>query len=554
MDGKIIGGRYEIRRQIGAGGSARVYLARDLVLKRDVALKILHEEGALDPSFVKRFRREAQSAARLNHPNIVSVYDWGKVDSTYYMVMEAVDGPNLKEDIARRGPLPEAEALSITEQVASALAVAHDKGVIHRDIKPQNILLDEGGRVKVADFGIARATGMTQLTATNVVAGTANYISPEQARGQPVDERSDIYSLGVLLWELLAGRELFDGRSMVEVALRHINDEPQPLRQIRPDVSPLTEAVAAKALAKDPARRYQSAAAMLEALASAREALRQPVAAPESTRAQTEPTAAVNGTPARPRTITRSARPGGGRTSVRSGTASHGWLAALLALVVLIAGGGAFLAAEHGPFASAGTKNATVTTPSRVSDAASRKRRPRRAVTHRAPTSTPTAAPTPAPAPTKIPAASAPPPARSRPTATSTPIPPTVTPLPATPTPPPALPASSSMAANTPQAAVQAFYTLVSHHQFQQAAQLWTASMRSQFPPATDINGRFSNTSRINILELKPLSQTATTATVQVNLLEVIREPKGPHTKQYAGTWNLVRGPNGWLLNSPNFS
>lgn len=553
MDGKIIGGRYEILRQIGAGGSARVYLARDLVLKRDVALKILHEEGALDPSFVKRFQREAQSAARLNHTNIVSVYDWGKVDGTYYMVMEAVDGRNLKEDIARRGPLPEAEALSITEQVASALAVAHDKGVIHRDIKPQNILLDEGGRVKVADFGIARATGMTQLTATNVVAGTANYISPEQARGQAVDERSDIYSLGVLLWELLAGRELFDGRSMVEIALRHINDAPQPLRQIRPDVSPLAEAVVAKALAKDPAHRYQSAAAMLEALASASEALRQSVAAPASMPAQTQPSAAVSGTAARSRTMVRSAGPGGSRTSVRSGTASHGWLAALLALVVLIAGGGAFLAAEHGPFASAGTKNAPVTTPGRVSDAGSRTHHAGRAVTHPAPTAPPTATPTPAPAPTKIPAASAPPPTRSRSTATSTPIPPTVTPSPATPTPPPP-PASSSMAANTPQAAVQAFYTLVSHHQFQQAAQLWTASMRSQFPPATDINGRFSDTSRINILELKPLSQTATTATVQVDLLEVIQEPKGPHTKQYAGTWNLVRGPNGWLLNSPSFS
>jgi serine/threonine protein kinase len=552
MDGKIIGGRYEILRQIGAGGSARVYLARDLVLKRDVAVKVLHEEGAQDPSFVKRFQREAQSAARLNHPNIVSVYDWGKVDGTYYMVMEAVGGHNLKEDIAHRGPLPEADALSITEQVTSALEAAHDKGVIHRDVKPQNILLDGAGRVKVADFGIARATGMTQLTATNVVAGTANYISPEQARGQPVDERSDIYSLGVLLWELLAGRELFDGRSMVEIALRHINDVPPPLRQVRPDVSPLTEAVVAKALAKDPALRYQSAAAMRDALAGALAALREPVAARAPLVAQAEPTVAVSENRIMPRSASTNVAPVRARPAADRGSTSHGWLAALLALVVLIAGGGAFLFAEHGPFASTGPKDATSTTTSRVADARSGRGHTPGAVVHRAPTSTPTATATSAPVPTK--AAVAPmqalPTSRPAPRATSTPVSPTSTPTPPAPTAPAIPPVSSSLAANTPQAAVQAFYTLVSDHQFQQAAQLWTPSMRAQYPPAVQINGRFSNTSRITILQLKPLSQTANSATVQVDLLEV----KGGRRQQYAGTWSLVRGTNGWLLNYPNFS
>lgn len=551
MDGKIIGQRYEIVRQIGAGGSARVYLARDLVLKRDVAVKVLHEEGAQDPAFVKRFQREAQSAARLNHPNIVSVYDWGEVGSTYYMVMEAVGGHNLKEEIARRGPLTEAEALTIAEQVASALEAAHGKGVIHRDIKPQNILLDGAGRVKVADFGIARATGMTQLTATNVVAGTANYISPEQARGQPVDERSDIYSLGVLLWELLAGHELFNGRSMVEIALRHLNDVPPPLRQIRPDISPLTEAVVAKALAKDPGRRYQSAAAMREALASALDALSKPLIA-RTPLAQADLTVAVSESPRRRPAATEISAPSRGRPAVKREAVSHGWLAALLALVFLIAGGGALLAAERGPLASSAAKNTTATTPTSVAAARSKVRQTPRAVVQRASTAILTATPTPVPARTKAPAVPAPPVARSAPQATSTPIPPTST-LPA-PTPIAGPPASSALAANTPQAAVQAFYTLVSHHQFQQAAQLWTPSMRAQSPPATYINGRFSNTSRINILELKPLSETANTATVQVDLLEVITEPTGTQTKQYAGTWSLVREPNGWLLNYPNLS
>lgn len=543
MDGKIIGGRYEIVRQIGAGGSARVYLARDLVLKRDVAVKVLHEEGAQDPSFVKRFQREAQSAARLNYPNIVSVYDWGSVDGTYYMVMEAVNGRDLKEDIVRRGPLPEPEALAIAEQVASALEAAHSHGIIHRDIKPQNILLDDAGRVKVADFGIARATGMTQLTATNVVAGTVNYISPEQARGQPVDERSDIYSLGVLLWELLAGHELFSGGSMVEIALRHINDVPPPLRQLRPDVSPLTESVVAKALAKDPGRRFQSAAATREALLGAREALREPVPASGPLVSQAEPAVGVSGNRTRPPATSLNPVPVRAQAGVDRGRTSRGWLAALLALALLIAGGGGILAAAHGPLASIGQSGATGTPRSRAAASRSGAHHASRSSGQRAPTSTPaaTAAPTPVPTRSAVALASAPPTSPSAPRATPAPIPPT----PRVTIPPP----SSSLAANTPRAAVTAFYALVSHHQFQQAAQLWSPSMQARFPPAPFINHRFK-TSRINVLQIKPLSQTANTATVQVDILDV----QGAQTQQYAGTWNLVRGNNGWLLNYPNLA
>lgn len=549
MDGEIIGGRYEIVRRIGAGGSARVYLARDLVLKRDVAVKILHEEEAQDPSFVKRFQREAQSAARLNHPNIVSVYDWGSVGSTYYMVMEAVNGRNLKEEIAHRGPLPEEEALTIAERIASALETAHSHGVIHRDVKPHNILLDEAGRVKVADFGIARATGLTQLTSTNMVAGTASYISPEQARGQQVDERSDIYSLGVLLWELLAGRELFNGSSMVEIALRHVNEAAPPLRQVRPDISPLTEAIVAKALAKDPVQRYQSAAAMGRALADAREALRVPatVAIPLVEPRESRPRVAAT---RRPPSAVTDAAPVRSRVQTASAPTSRGWLAALLALALLIAGGGGLLAAEHGAFGTASRTNGTPAAGTLVA-ASHPGHRPTSTPTP-PPTATPT--PAPAPAPTKVPAAAlAPPGHHPKPRPTPTPPAPTPTPPVPTPTPPPSTvaptqPPPSSLAANTPQATVKAFYTLISNHQFQQAAALWTPSMRQQFPPASNINGRFGATRQISVVEDKLLSETGNSATVQVDLLEV----HGAQTQQWGGTWNLVPGPNGWLLSYPN--
>ncbi|HLI55049.1 MAG TPA: Stk1 family PASTA domain-containing Ser/Thr kinase [Acidimicrobiales bacterium] len=254
--------RYEIVRHIARGGMAQVYLARDLLLDRPVALKVLFPELSVDQSFVERFRREAKAAANLSHPNIVSVYDWGQGDSTYYIVMEYVDGPTLSQ-LLRSGPLEPERAAAIAADVAAALEFAHRRGVIHRDVKPGNVLIDERGNVKVADFGIARAAGTSDnLTQTGSVMGTATYFSPEQAQGYAVDPRSDVYSLGVVLYEMVTGQPPFSGDNPVSIAYKHVKEAPVRPSLVNPAVPAALDAVIMKALAKDPAERYQSAEAL----------------------------------------------------------------------------------------------------------------------------------------------------------------------------------------------------------------------------------------------------------------------------------------------------
>jgi serine/threonine protein kinase len=266
-----VAGRYELGRPIGVGGMASVYLARDLRLDRPVAVKLLGPSFAADPRAVDRFRREARAAASLGHPNVVAVYDWGQDDGSYYLVMEYVEGENLRQLLDRRGPLPEDEALGIAAAVAEALEVAHARGIVHRDVKPHNVMIDAHGRVKVGDFGIAQESDAATLTTTrSSVLGSAYYLSPEQARGQRVDARSDLYSLGVLLYELLAGRPPFVGDSPVAVAVQHLDAAPAPLRGLRPDVSTATEAIVARAMAKDPEARFPTAGAMRAAIEQAR--------------------------------------------------------------------------------------------------------------------------------------------------------------------------------------------------------------------------------------------------------------------------------------------
>jgi serine/threonine-protein kinase len=239
---------------------ADVYLARDTLLDRPVALKVLFAEFATDPSFVERFRREAQSAANLNHPNIVSVYDWGEEEGTYFIVMEYVEGRSLSQILRDEGPLLPDRAADVTIDVASALAFAHRNGVIHRDVKPGNVLITPLGQVKVADFGIARAVSSREnLTQTGTVMGTATYFSPEQARGETVDPRSDVYSLGVVLYELLVGAPPFSGDNPVSVAYKHVSEAPQPVRERNSQVPEQLEAVCMRCLAKNPANRYHSA-------------------------------------------------------------------------------------------------------------------------------------------------------------------------------------------------------------------------------------------------------------------------------------------------------
>jgi serine/threonine protein kinase len=252
--------RYEVGRLLGAGGMAEVFEGRDRLLARRVAIKVLQAQFARDPSFLIRFKREAQAAASLSHPNIVAVYDTGTEDGTHFIVMEYVEGRTVKEVIRAEGPLYPERAAEICADVCNALVAAHARGLIHRDIKPGNVMLTPEGKVKVMDFGIARATTSETITQTAAVVGTAQYISPEQAQGQAVDYRSDLYSLGCCLYEMLTGTVPFTGATPVAIAYRHVREDPTPPRQLNPDVPAPLEAICLKAMAKLPDNRYQTAA------------------------------------------------------------------------------------------------------------------------------------------------------------------------------------------------------------------------------------------------------------------------------------------------------
>jgi beta-lactam-binding protein with PASTA domain/tRNA A-37 threonylcarbamoyl transferase component Bud32 len=252
--------RYHLASHLARGGMADVYLGQDTLLGRKVAIKVLHAQFSNDEAFVKRFRREAQAAANLANPNIGGVYDWGQAGNTYFIVMELVDGRSLRDVLRSEGALLPRRAAEIGAEVASALAAAHRAGLVHRDVKPGNILLATDGTVKVTDFGIARAWDDSQeLTKTGAVIGTATYFSPEQAQGTPADERSDVYSLGVVMYEMLAGRPPFQGDSPVAVAYQHVSSSAPPPSTLNSDVPPELDAVVTRALQKDPAFRYQTA-------------------------------------------------------------------------------------------------------------------------------------------------------------------------------------------------------------------------------------------------------------------------------------------------------
>jgi eukaryotic-like serine/threonine-protein kinase len=268
--GEVVDARYTVVSRIGSGGMADVYLAEDAQLGRRVALKVLHRRFAADQEFVERFRREASAAAGLQHPNVVQVFDRGEIDGTYYIAMEFLEGRSLKQLVREEGPLDPARAIDLTIQILRAARFAHKRGVIHRDIKPHNVIVDAEGRVKVTDFGIARA-GASDMTETGAIMGTAAYLSPEQAQGHGVSASSDLYSVGILLYELLTGRVPFDAESAVTIALKQVSEAPVPPRALNPAVSPELEDVVLRALQKDPSRRFTDADDFIGALEHVRE-------------------------------------------------------------------------------------------------------------------------------------------------------------------------------------------------------------------------------------------------------------------------------------------
>jgi eukaryotic-like serine/threonine-protein kinase len=264
---QIVDSRYSVLEPLGSGGMAEVYLAHDEIMDRDVALKVLSRRYADDEEFVERFRREAQSAARLSHPNIVCIFDRGESDErTYYIAMEYLTGGTLKERILLRGAFPPRTAVAVTTQIAEALEAAHQDGIVHRDVKPDNILITESGDVKVTDFGIARAASSSKMTNTGTILGTAHYVSPEQAMGDPVGPQSDLYSLGVVLYEMLTGEPPYDADNPLGIAMKHVNGHLRPPREIDPSIPQGINAVTVRLLAKDPEDRYPDAASLLEDL------------------------------------------------------------------------------------------------------------------------------------------------------------------------------------------------------------------------------------------------------------------------------------------------
>ncbi len=344
---RVFSGRYELTHLVARGGMAQVYRARDRLLDRPVALKVLFPELSVDRAFVERFRREAQAAANLSHPNIVPVFDWGEDSGTYYIVMEYVDGQPLSQALRTGGPMPAGRVAQIGARVADALAYAHRHGVVHRDVKPGNVLLTDDEQVKVTDFGIARAVNTEEsLTQTGAVMGTATYFSPEQAEGIGVDGRSDIYSLGVVLFEMVAGRPPFLGDSPVAVASKHVREQPPPLRDLSPSVPPALEAIIAKAMAKSVDLRYQSAAdlrADLQRFATGRQVAAADPATTAMLAAAAAAAAAAGGAGDAARTgviaptpATQAVPAGDGRAPAGNETHVWRWVLLLLGLLVIL--------------------------------------------------------------------------------------------------------------------------------------------------------------------------------------------------------------------------
>jgi len=420
--------RYEITRRIGEGNFAETFLATDTALGREVAIKILRDQYARDPRVAARFEREARAAASVSHPNVVDVFDYGREGDTLFIVMEWVDGTDLKEFLRHNAPLPVAEASRLMREILAGLGSIHAAGIIHRDVKSQNVLIARSGTAKLTDFGIARGSVDSGLTDTGMALGTAAYMAPEQATGAPLTPAADIYAAGVILFEMLTGRLPFPGDNPVQVMYQHVNDPPVLPRSINPAIPAALELVIMQALAKDPAARFPTADAMAQAL----------VDSPDPAQATRIMAAASTPTLATPRI-----RPGGGGpppprppAAAAGGRSGPSWPLVLgVALVILLGLGGLAVLAKWG----GGAPPPTPTLAAVVEQPAT-------------PRPTATATPTPTPTPTPVPTATPTP----APTATPTPAPtatPTPTPVPATPTPIPPTP-TPTLPPDVPQAGV----------------------------------------------------------------------------------------------------
>ncbi|MCA1588064.1 MAG: protein kinase [Chloroflexi bacterium] len=509
-----IGGRYVLAETLGRGGMARVYRARDTQLGRDVAVKVMRADLAEDPVFGARFLNEARNAASISHPNVVEVLDYGTDGPGPYLVMELEDGGDLASLIANEGPLSPHRAATIAGEVASAIQAAHKHGIVHRDVKPGNILLGTDGQARVADFGIARATGEQTLTGTGTSLGSVDYFSPEQARGEPATAASDVYALGVVLYEMLTGRRPFSGDTPYAVAVARLEAPPPDPRALRPDIPKPLVTVVERAMTVDPDARYASAATMGRALRTWLARHPAPIVVTAPAPAATGP-AAVAAAPAAAPTLAA-------HRSERRRSPLLLAAAAMLLLAVTGFVGGRLLTATEDPISGVvvGT--------------------PRGEVFGSAPD--PTARPTPRPTP--APTASPRPQATPAPIAAATPVP-----APAAPVTPASTPVLVAMAVS-PTETVATWYAHVTNGDLDAAYALWSDRMKANFSREGNLDNRWANTADITFSQLHVVDQTQTTAMVQVEFVETKDDGS---SRRFIGWWELVRSRDGWLLDHPHF-
>jgi hypothetical protein len=523
---RTIAGRYRLLEPIARGGMATIHRAHDERLRRDVAVKIIRPDLAEDPVFASRFAQEALRAAAIAHPNAVTVLDSGRDGSTQFIVMELVDGPDLAALLRRERRLQPRRAATIAEEVASALAAAHARGIVHRDVKPGNILLGSDGRALIGDFGIARAAGDPTLTRTGVTLGSVDYFSPEQARGEEATVASDIYALGVVLYEMLTGRRPFHGETAYQTAISRLTREPPPLAALAPDVPDGLAAIVRRAMAREPRDRYATAAELRDSLAAWRATdATQAAAAAAAVAAPSPPTRVADAVATLPMPMATTAADRYPRAPLDRPVAAPrrralpAWLlpatVTIVALAVIGFAGATLLDALTGGDESGGALSVATSTPSLTSSPSP---------TPRSPTPSPTATPTPSPTAA---------PATPEPTPSPTPV--TV-----------AGPAAAAGPADT----VAHWYALVEAHDFDAAYEMWSDRMRAQFDRQENLDRRWDDTADITIHALTTQEQSDDRAVVFVDFTETF---SGGSTQRLAGTWELVRVNGRWLLDQPRF-